>query len=337
VSGLSLHRVGDTSAALDALAARSERVGLVDLLDDLPRRLRRSWAPGRAVHEAWRLDGPDQVDLRWWPQGITTVADAAADGDHALPAAVAGRRVAVMSSYAKQMPWHDSKHGSRLTFLDLDAGRYRHVLLVRPTAEGGLEPLNVHAGGVVWHGDHVHVAATGRGLFTCRLSDLLRVPDRATAYGYRYVLPVRHQHQARAEDGVEKLRYSFLSLDVDSTPPTLLVGEYTNAPGRTRRLARVGLDLDTADVTLVGSGPLRMQGAVEVDGRVHLSVSEGRVVPGSMYTGTADDPDGLRHHRLATPMGNEDLSYSPAEDLLYGVAEHPSVRYVFTMRRSWFD
>ena len=42
-----------------------------------------------------------------------------------------------------------------------------------------LEPLRVHAGGVVWCGPYLHIAATARGVITCRVDDLLRVPDAA--------------------------------------------------------------------------------------------------------------------------------------------------------------
>ena len=40
-----------------------------------------------------------------------------------------------------------------------------------------LEPLKVHAGGIVWSGPYLHVAATARGLVTCRVDDIMRVPD----------------------------------------------------------------------------------------------------------------------------------------------------------------
>ena len=341
--GLYLERVDDTSEAVEAAVARSEgRVALADLLDDLPRRLRRSWAPGRAVHEAWRLDLGDQLDGRWWPQGVTTAADA---GPETLQErGVDGRRLVVMSSYAKKLPRDATKHGSRVTVMDLDAGRYRHVLLVRPRPDGGLEPLHVHAGGVVWHGEHLHVAATGRGMFTFHVDDLLRVRTRDAAYGYRYVLPTRWHYRARQDDGLEGFRYSFLSLDRSTDPPALMAGEYTNDATSTRRLARFALDaesglLETGEddrilVRTMGDGPLRMQGAVNARGRLHLTVSQGRRTRGSVYAGS---PDALVHHPRATPMGNEDISYWPEEDLLYSVSEHPMARWLFTMRRSSFD
>ena len=196
----------------------------------------------------------------------------------------------------------------------------------------------------MWHGDHLHVAATGKGLFTFRLDDLLRVRSRTTAFGYRYVLPVRWQYRARTDEGLQGFRYSFVSLDRGTDPPALLAGEYTNDPTRTRRLARFALDpttglLETGDddrtlVETLGDGPLRMQGVVNARGRLHVTVSQGRRERGSVYAGT---PDHLVHHPHATPMGNEDVAYWPDEDLLYSVSEHPLARWLFTMRRSAFD
>ena len=158
------------------------------------------------------------------------------------------------------------------------------------------------------------------------------------------MLPVRFQYRARTDEGVERFRYSFLSLDRATRPPTILAGEYTNSPTRTRRLARFSVDpatglLETGDddralLAVVGDGPRRMQGAVTARERLYVTVSQGRFVRGSVFTGVPDD---LREHRHATPMGNEDIAYWPAEDRLYSVSEHPTVRWLFAMRRSWFD
>lgn len=127
-----------------------------------------------------------------------------------------------MSWYAKPLPGADGSQGVRVSDLDLDLDtlRYRHVLLVVPTLAGDgslrLEPLRVHAGRLVWHGDWLHVAATGRGLVSCHLGDVLRVPDerasgdlthlgvdgeRVSTYGYRYVLPVRRRRVVAPDGG----------------------------------------------------------------------------------------------------------------------------------------
>ena len=208
------------------------------------------------MHRALTWDAADRRDPRWWPQGISTSADASDTED------VEGRRMLVVSWYAKDLPGEPgSRQGSRLTFLDLATRRYRHVLLVNrwsATASWPWSRSRVHAGGVVWCGPYLHIAATARGVITCRLDDLLRVPDdalgdvsrlgleddRVSSYGYRYVLPVRFAYRAMTDEGLERLRYSFLSLDRSVSPPELVVGEYGNS-AQTTRLARFPLDPET--------------------------------------------------------------------------------------------
>ena len=249
----------------------------------------------------------------------------------------------MVSWYAK----HDQ--GARVTFLDLDTRRYRHVLLVVPSLTDGvlsLEPLRVHAGGIVWLGPYLHVAATARGVMTCRLDDLVRVPGGVglTTFGYRYVLPVRFSYRAVTGDGTERLRYSFLSLDRAAEPMQLVVGEY-GSPRQTRRLARypldpetfvlaVGDDGSTRPPALDDEGAVRMQGAAIARGTWYVTASTGPWVPGSVYVGR---PGEWRRHRWATPMGPEDVTWWPSTDLLWSVSEHPRRRWVFSMRRSWFD
>jgi hypothetical protein len=326
---LHLRRDDGRAEAIDALAHElGGRIGL-GVLEDLHRRGRRAWAPGRAVDRAWAFDSVDALDLRWWPQGVAT----------------SGSIVAV-TWYAKQLPGDDASQGARVTFFDLDTCRYRHVLLVQPTlVDGvpGVQPLPVHAGGLVWSGRHLHVAATAKGFWTCRLDDLLRIPDghtlRESAFDYRYLLPVHQAFRASADDGLERLRYSFLSQDGDD----LIVGEYA-AGSASRRLARIDFDPSAglprtddaghAVPEVLGEGVGHMQGAVRVDGDWYVTTSHGRSNLGSVWTGT---PGNLTRHRWATPMGPEDLSHDPATDTLWSVSEHPWARWIYTMKRSWFD
>lgn len=342
------------------IAALAQLVGgacsIDGVLDDLkyqarPSRLGR-WL-GRAVHRAWTWDRFDRRDRRWWPQGVTTSADASDEEE------IRGRRVLCTTWYSKEID--GSGHGSRVTFLDLDSLRYRHVLLVVPVlADDGvlrLEPLRIHAGGIVWAGPYLHIAATTRGFVTCRLDDLMRVPGdddrpgeigvfegRVASFGHRYVLPVRFRYQAYADEGHRKLRYSFLSLDRWSTPPALLAGEY-GTDGATSRLARFPIDAATGllatdergwsrPISLDVGGLVHMQGAVIARGRYHVSVSRTGFLPGSMYVGT---PGHFRHRPLATPPGPEDVAWWPSTDLLWSVTEHPWRRWIFCMERSWFD
>ncbi len=353
--GIHLVRTDESAAEIDALAGLlGGRVGVEAVLDDLDRQGRRSWLPLPTVDEAFTFDAADRRDHRWWPQGVTTSADASESGT------VGGRRLVVVAWYAKKLPGDRSgNHGSRITLYDLHTHRYRHVLLVVPQLKDGvlgMSPLRVHAGGIVWCGRYLHVAATARGFLTCRLDDLLRVPDalagprdelgivedRVASFGYRYVLPARFAYQARTDEGVDRLRYSFLSLDRSASPPALVAGEYARGSG-TRRLVTFPLDAatllpatdddGTSRPLSLGEGVGQMQGAAVAGGRYHVTVSHGRLMPGSLYVG---QPGALRRHRFATPMGPEDIAYWPDTDRLWSVTEHPWRRWIFSMRRSRF-
>jgi hypothetical protein len=355
--GVHLVRTEENVAEIDALAGiLGPRVGVDGVLDDLRWQARESRLGrllGRAVTRAITWDAHDRRDRRWWPQGISTSADASDTED------VAGRRVLVTTWYSKTVG--GTSHGSRVTFLDLDTLRYRHVLLVVPaldrTGRLVLKPLRIHAGGVVWIGPYLHVAATSRGFVTFRVDDIMRVPgdddrpdalgiegQRVASYGHRYVLPLRFSYRAETDEGFRGVRYSFVSLDRGSDPPTLVAGEYGRG-GDTTRLARYHLDPGTGllatgedgssrPAVLEEGGVVQMQGGVVAGGRYHLTVSKGAWAPGWVYVG---QPGSLRKRMFATPMGPEDVSYWPSTDELWSVTEHPRRRWVFAMRRSFFD
>lgn len=279
-----LTRTDDVSALVDALPGR---VGLDAVWDDLDRHLIPSKAPGRAVAAAWAWDAADQADERWWPQGISVAAGS--------------RRIATT--------WYAKDGGSRVSFLDLDVMRYRHVELARPTPDG-LEPLRVHAGGIAWSDPTLYVAGTRTGLWVCDTGDVVREP-------HRYVLPVRHRLAPSAP-----FRFSFVAQDPDG----ILVGEYDNA-GLSRRLAygRVnGL------LTFHDTGIARSQGAVRVGGRWYVSSSNGKRKPGSLWSGPLG---AMREQKGALPVGPEDLAYDEATDRLWTVTEYPGKRWIVAIDR----
>lgn len=352
-----LRRTRENAAEIDALAGLTGgRVGLGPMLDDLDRQGRRGLALGRAVHRSWTWDRTDRRDPRWWPQGVSTSADAAG----ASPSGeVHGRSVVAVAWYAKALPGDpEGGQGSRVSFFDLGSRRYRHVLLVVPRLRDGvlgLEPLRVHAGGIVWAGPHLHVAATARGLITCRLEDLVRVPDaalgapdalgvegdRVSSFGYRYVLPTRFAYRAETDEGRERLRYSFASLDRSADPPTVLVGEYGRG-GQTTRIARFPLDETTGLLTtdqdsrvsalhLEDAGIRGAQGVAVAGGQHHVTVSRGTRTLGSVHVGA---PGRFRELRWAVPMGVEDVAYWPGRDELFTATEHPRRRWIVSMRRA---
>lgn len=335
---------GDDTAEIDALAdLLGGRVGLPGLLGRLDRRVRPSRLgrlSGRLVDTAYAWERADARDRRWWPQGISGSADA--DPSER----VLGRRLLLVSWYAHEVD--GASHGTRLTLLDLDTLRYQHVLLVVPRRDddGGVTtaPLTVHAGGIVWLGGAVHVAATARGLVTCHLDDVMVAGPGVESYGHDLVLPVRSAYRAGAEPGHERLRYSFVSLDRTDPAgtPVLVAGEYGRRAGATTRLARFDVDAASSMLTtgedgrarprsLEDGARTRMQGAARVEGIWHVTVSMGPWLPGALASGR---PGALRLRPLALPMGPEDLTWWPSTGRLWSVSEHPGRRWVFSFPRS---
>lgn len=336
------------TALIEELRSRTRGGALTHLLDDLPRRLRRLPRPtpralGRRVADAYVWEADDRRDPDWWPQGVTTWRDARALG--ADPAGLGERRIVVVSWYAKH------GQGVRLSIADLDTGRYRHVLLVKPiTAEDGsvgIEPVKVHAGGIVWSGSWIHVAATKRGCVSAHLDDLLWLPERdalgADTFGYRWVLPTRVDHRGGMDEDAteERLRWSFMSLDPASArrdQPSLLVGEYGRGDASTR-IARFPIAADgqpagassaerTTHATEVLDAELTgMQGVADVRGRLHATTSHGPMGPGSLLV---REGERWRRTPAAVPMGPEDLAV--ADDLLWTPTEHPRRRLLVAMR-----
>jgi hypothetical protein len=229
-------------------------------------------------------------------------------------------------------------------------------------ADGSVDirPLRVHAGGIVWHGNHLHVAGTARGISTFRLDDTIRVGDPRPAgggrgspagsgsgLGYRYLLPVRFTYDAFAAHGHERMRYSFLSLDRGSSAGSdtgghrLLAGEYGRR-ARTTRLVDFAMEpatglLRTCDdghavpLSLSPHGVEGMQGATVVGDRWYVTTSAGKYFRGSMYVGR---PGAFRRRAMVLPVGVEDLAYWPSRDELWSLSEYPRRRYVFAMDRA---
>jgi hypothetical protein len=341
LSSIHLRRTDENAADIDAAVERfGHRVGLDGVLDALNRQARRVPVPGRAVESGFTWNEADATTRRWYPQGITTSADASESED------VGGRRLLVTSWYSTDAGRH--QRGSRVSIVDVDTLEYRHVLLVVPERDQRgrvvLRPLLVHAGGLVWRGPYLHVAGTRRGMFSCLMDDLMRVDSTEEAFGYRHVLPVRFAYDARASSGTERMRYSFLSLDRHCDPPQLLAGEYGRGD-MTRRLVRYPLDPETHHLATHEDGTSRpvwlddrgigqMQGAVVVRGTYYVTTSHGPRRRGTLHVGR---PGHFTAHHGALPAGPEDITFWPGTDRLWSQTEHPDHRYVFSVRRAQFD
>lgn len=340
-ASIHLRRTDENCDDIDAAVAElGARVGLRGVLDHLDRRARRTPVPGRAVEWGFRWDDADASSRRWWPQGITTSADAGDTEDFE------GHRLLLTSWYSKKV--RGQQQGSRITVVDLDSLTYRHVLLVTPGRDRNgrvrLRPLLVHAGGLVWCGPYLHVAGTERGLFSFLLEDLMRMSSTEHTFGYRYVLPVRFGYEAVSDEDVQPMRYSFLSLDRTTLPPHLVAGEY-GVGDMTRRLVRYRLDAESYHLVTSERGAARpsrveergvghMQGAAVVRDAYYVTTSRGSRRRGRVFAGV---PGRFRGYAGTLPPGPEDIAYWPSTDRLWSVSEHPGSRFVFAMRRSWFD
>lgn len=331
-----------TEENLDEVTGLAEEhggfVGLGGVVGQLNRQAERVEVPGRVVEGGFAWNEGDRRTQRWWPQGITTSADASDEEDFD------GRRLLVTSWYSKTI--EGENYGSRISVVDLDTLRYRHVLIVEPVESFGrmvMKPLDVHAGGLVWCGPYLHIAGTRRGLFTCRMDDIMEVEPSEESFGYRFVLPVTFAYEGSCADPAHTMRYSFLSLDRSSTPPHLVAGEYGMSRHKdvTKRLVRYPLDPETWHLTAGDDGSSRpawleeaglghMQGAAYVDGSYYVTTSRGRWRLGNLVVGT---PGNWRRLPRALPIGPEDIAYWPSERRFWSSSEYPGHRYVFSIPR----
>jgi hypothetical protein len=327
---------------------RFRRVGLRGVLADLDRVGSRVEVPGKAAVEGMAWEPRDATTERWYPQGITTSADAY--GAEPSAGTFEGRPVVVVSWYGHgALGW--ALLGSRLSVIDTadaEAPRYRHVLLVDPQRRFGLHrlsPVRVHAGGIVWYGEHLFVAGSSGGIRVFRLDDVVRVRNRWRTRGYRYVLPQLTAYAALNDEGVPPMTYSFMSLDRSGDEDHLVVGEYGRKGGN-HRLMRYALDRDTG---LLRSGERgeseptdfferqvpRMQGAALVDGRWFVTASAGEDVPGDLWVG---EPDDFTRRKGVLPTGPEDITYWPQRRQLWTVTEWPGRRWVYAIDPdTWAD
>lgn len=318
---------------------RCNRVGLSGVLADTNRLGIRSEVPGDAAVEGFAWQRDDRETRRWWPQGITTSADAF--GPEPNSGVFEGRPVLVVSWYAPST-LGKRQLGARISVIDYsdrEAPRYRHVLLVDPEWRQGVDrfrPVRVHAGGIVWYGDYLYVAGSRGGIRVFRMGDIMRVDERARAKGYRFVLPQFTSYVAQHDDDVLPMTYSFMSLDRAGEEDHLVVGEY-GRKGGTHRLMRFAIDRQTqllrnddrgwaVPADLYDRQIERMQGATLVDGTWVVTASLGEGLPGDLWVGR---PGAFTRHKAVLPTGPEDITYWPQRRQLWSLTEWPGNRWVY--------
>lgn len=320
---------------------RFRRVGLRGALADSNRVAVPADVPGEAAVEGIAWQRSDQHSKRWFPQGITTSADAYGP-DHS-GGEFEGSPVVVVSWYAHGALGY-ALLGSRLSIIDYSEDKapdYRHVLLVKPVRLFGIHrllPVRVHAGGVVWYGKYLYASGTDKGIRVFRLDDIVRVRNRFRTKGYRYVLPQFTSYAADHDADVAAMRYSFLSLDRAGAEDHLIAGEY-GRKGGSHRLVRFPIDRDTELLRRDDQGRAvaaelydrqiaRMQGATIVNGTWVLTASAGENVPGDLWVGK---PGEYVRNKGVLPTGPEDITYWPQRGQLWSLTEWPGRRWVYAI------
>jgi hypothetical protein len=345
---------GERGALIDRLAEALEPVSLVDVLGDLNRTavpIPAGQLPGDVpgVTSAFGWQSGDQSVRYWIPQGITGSGDGVEGGR------VNGRRVLLVSWYYDRAedPGSAFEKGVRLAVVDATdpaSIHYRFLLLVEPTMAGdqvSFGPVRIHAGGLAWVGDLLYVVDTSRGLRAFDLTRILKVQTGVDAIGhdagsggyyahnYLYVVP---QIGTYAQTSSCTPRYSFVSLDRTTSPPSLVTGEY-DAESVYGRLYRWPLDPSSGRLRQVGdagrviadevwfSSHSHVQGALAHDGTFWLSSSKPAGARGILYRAA----EGETSADLGWSDTPEDLSYDPTDGLLWSLSEGLSARYVFSL------
>lgn len=294
----------------------------------------------------------DNTTKDWTPQGITTSADAYANGLYS------STKVILTSWYYSGA---GTSKGVRVSFINYakpSAPVYRHVLLVQPymnsAGKPDFKPVNIHAGGLAWYGYYLYVPDTSHGFRVFDMRHLWKVSTGTgigrqsngsyQAFNYAYVLPQALSVTASTTGGQAALRFSAASVDRTSTPDSMIVPEYSSA-GTGTRVVRFPLDYSTRLLKASSDGYVHasqayrvnipsMQGATAINGKFYVSASAGSSHYGSLWTfkGSATPVK----HSSVFPVGNEDLSYWAGKNQLWTLSEYAGRRYVVAIKASAF-
>ena len=349
----------DRVRAIAALSRRLPVVGIDEVMRHTNRQARRDRRRRvRHQHVGFRWNKGDERVRYWFPQGITSSADAVASGS------VAGRKILLVSWYFKpDVAKSKVDKGVRISFCDITDPRnvrYRHVLLVDPYMKSGqpdFRPVSMHAGGIVWYGRWLYVADTRKGFRIFDMAKIMQVTTgdksksgrdrrgRYQGFNYRYILPQVASYQLTGASARSK--FSFVSLDRSSYPHSLVTGEYhtKSIQGKVLRWPlnpRTGqLDTRAGRVSAMDafvSSHHRMQGVLSWQGQFFIVASSQRwrwYSPvswfqrlGALYR-TAD---GRRSREYSWAYGPEDLTLDPHTSDMWHLTEWPRQRWVFAVK-----
>lgn len=340
-----------TIAAIEAHAS-TKKASLDLVLQNLNRTGNQSVTPSLyCLNSFFRWNAGDDAVTYWYPQGTTGSATGVPGVGH-----VNGRYVVFVSWYHK--PENDSSttvnKGVRISVADITtiaSATYRHVLLVEPTGAANYKPVPIHAGGIAWYKNWLYVADTSKGLRVFDLDHLIEVKtgdgnaiglktatNEYHAFGYRYILPQVNRYSLCG--GTCCTRFSFVSVDLTHSPPSLISGEYTSG-NINGRLVRWPLDAITGRlqttsnaVTSTGAyfhGVAAVQGGMTAGQRLFASSNANAgSYASSLHTGLV----GGAVTAYGYPNGVEDLHYSASSTNMWTNTEFPGSRFVFSVKTS---
>lgn len=323
------------------------------------------------IAQSFCFEPGDNDTADWYPQGVTTVADAQQDQHW-------GANQPILVS------WYDHKSdstakGVRVSFLDSRTGDYRHVLLAYPVINSYGNPSyesvrtdqdggkSLHAGGITWYGNFLYVADTNRGF---RVFDMRHIYDLGKAsngttedpekigrhdgtyygHGYRYVMP-----QVASWTDSSPMHFSFTSLD-RSGKDSIVAGEYCDSKGEycdgktegTVAAWEIAGAVDGEGEQITDPDyrwkpaethvmkETNIQGAARFQDRWYLSESTGGDSNGVLHR-TEQNPGNELEAESAQPLpiGPEDLStWSDPTNLrgnAWTVSEHPGKRMLYSV------
>ncbi|CAG8316357.1 unnamed protein product [Penicillium salamii] len=286
--------------------------------------------------ESWAWNSGDDKTKEWVPQGITSSADALGKGTW-------------NEHEAWIVSWYRDGDRVRLSFVDRKTHKYRHVMLVYPTADDDFKSITIHAGGIMWYGNVLYVVDTKNGIRAFDLDNIWEVEiadgvgkskdgKSYSADGYRYVLPqIRWYKWTPGNDS--PFRFSWISLDRSDSPDTLMVGEFVrdgekfkntdtpvpiryvkyNLDASTRRL-HTNNGIATASWAHCVNIP-NVQGAVSYEEKFYISRSTGRAPKQGDLFVWEEGKTAVKHQGWFM-AGNEDMSFNPVRKEYYTVTEY---------------
>lgn len=273
-----------------------------------------------------------EADLKddWTPQGIT------GSGEAQWNLVISNvKNILLVSWYTDKEPeslvaTSGSGSSTRLSIVDLNTKKYRHVELVRPcsTSTLGVCKLGSHAGGLAWVGPWLYVANT-TGLYVFNMNLVYRVPNIAGSA----VIPAVSKWSLTDTSGV---RISSVSLDRTAARPQLVTVEYSDnreAGGETDifrwTLEENGLLSNTSSVRSV------LHHETEIRYLQGIASWEGNYLLSSSHANGSSDDDMLFRRRpgestipenanFRVPSQNvQDLYIDPQRFRVWSLTEHP--------------